>query len=71
MSAIAGSAQTRIKPVLTAWAGVGLAAVMVLATLFHLSRGEVNKLPVTVVLGGIATFIAWGRFRKARIPSRR
>lgn len=63
-------ALTRIKSVLTAWAGVGLATVMVLASLFHLSRGEVDKLPVPVVLGGIAAFIAWGRFRKARIPSR-
>lgn len=64
-------ALTRIKPVLTAWAGAGLTTVMVLASLFHLSRGEVDKLPVTVVLGGIAAFIAWGRFGKARIPSRR
>ena len=64
-------ALTRVKPVLTAWAGVGLATVMVLASLFHLSRGEVDKLPVPVVLGGIAAFIAWGRFRTARIPCRR
>lgn len=64
-------ALTRFKPLLTAWAGVGLATVMVLASVFHLSRGEVDKLPVNVVLGGIAAFIAWGRFRKARIPSRR
>ena len=63
-------ALTRIKPVLTAWAGVGLAAVMVLAALFHLSRGEVDHLPVTVVLGGIAAFIAWGRFRGAPIRGR-
>jgi putative oxidoreductase len=63
-------ALTRIKPVLTAWAGVGLATAMVLASLFHISRGEVDKLPAPLVLGGIAAFIAWGRFGKARIPSR-
>ena len=64
-------AVTRIKPVLTAWAAVGLATVMVLASLFHLSRGQVEMLPVTVLLGGIAAFIAWGRFRRAQILSRR
>jgi hypothetical protein len=57
--------------VLTAWAGVGLVAVMVLAAAFHISRGEVQMLPVPVVLGGMAAFVAWGRFGKARIASRR
>jgi putative oxidoreductase len=60
----------RIKPVLTAWAGTGLVAVMVLAAIFHLSRGEPQVLPVNVVLGGMAAFVAWGRFGKARIASR-
>jgi putative oxidoreductase len=61
---------TRIKPVLTAWAGTGLVAVMVLASIFHLSRGEPQMLPVNVVLGGMAAFVAWGRFGRARIAPR-
>ena len=64
-------ALTRIKPLLTAWAAVGLATVMVLAMVFHISRGEMNNLPGPLVLGAIAAFIAWGRFGKAPIPSRR
>ena len=61
---------TRIKPVLTAWAAVGLVAVMVLAAAFHISRGEVQMLPVPIVLGGMAAFVGWGRFGKARIAAR-
>jgi len=63
-------ALTRVKPALTAWAAVGLATIMLLASLFHISRGEMDKLPAPLVLGAIAAFIAWGRFGKARIPSR-
>lgn len=59
---------TRIKPVLTAWAATGLAAVMVLALAFHISRGEAAQaLPVNLTLGALAAFVAWGRFRKAPI----
>ena len=61
---------TRIKPVLTAWAAVGLIAVMVLAVVFNVWHGEAQALPVNVVLGGLAAFVAKGRFGKARIPSR-
>jgi putative oxidoreductase len=61
---------TRIKPVLTAWAGIGLATIMVLALPFHLSRGEMNVWPVNVVLGSLAALLAWGRFKKAPIQSK-
>ena len=61
---------TRIKLVLTAWAAVGLIAVMVLAGVANVWHGEAQALPVNVVLGGLAAFVAKGRFGKARIPSR-
>ncbi len=63
-------ALTRIKPVLTAFAGVGLAIIMVLAALLHVQRGELAALPINFVLGALSTFIAWGRFRGAPIPAR-
>src|SRR5262245_31994424 len=44
-------ALTRVAPALTAWAGAGLAIVMALATVFHVSRGEWSGVPVTLVLG--------------------
>ena len=63
-------ALTRIRPALTAWAAAGLAAVMTLASVVHLVRGEPQVLPVNFVLGALAAFIAWGRFRRAAIQPR-
>jgi hypothetical protein len=63
-------AATRIKPSLTAWAGVGLATVMVLAAGFHIFRGELYMLGPNTVLGAMAAFVAWGRFKKAPISPR-
>ncbi len=50
-----------ILPVLTTWAAVGLATIMVLATGFHLSRGEVSHAVVTVILLVLAAFVIYGR----------
>ena len=63
-------AATRIKPWLTPLAAGGLALIMILATAFHLSRGEAAAVPINVVLGGLAAFVAWGRARKSPIPGR-
>jgi hypothetical protein len=52
---------TRIKPRLTAHAGLGLATVMTLASIFHVFRGELQALPLTITLGAVAAFVAWGR----------
>jgi uncharacterized membrane protein YphA (DoxX/SURF4 family) len=54
-------AMTRVKPKLTPFAGVGLALVMMLAAVFHIARGEYTFVPVNLVLGGVAAFIAYGR----------
>lgn len=61
---------TRIKPGLTPLAAAGLVVIMLLASLFHVSRGELFALPINFALGGIAAFIAWGRYRKAPIQAR-
>jgi putative oxidoreductase len=63
-------AATRIKPMLTPLAGIGLATAMLLAMMFHISRGEVGALPLPLVLGGLAAFVAWGRAAKAPIARR-
>jgi putative oxidoreductase len=55
---------TRLRPGLTAWAAAGLATVMALAMVVHIARGEPQVLPVNLVLGGAAAFIAWGRGMK-------
>ncbi len=55
-------AMTGIRPKLTPYAALGLTLVMILAALFHIVRGEYSFfLPLNVVLGGVAAFIAYGR----------
>lgn len=63
-------AATRIKPSLTPLAGAGLVVIMVLALAFHAVHSEFSAFPVNLVLGGLAAFVAWGRFKKAPIQSR-
>jgi putative oxidoreductase len=63
-------ALTRIKPKLTSLAAVGIFVIMVLATGFHLMRGEAKFTPMTIGLGALALFVAWGRFRKVPIAPR-
>lgn len=59
---------TRIAPWLTVWAAAGLVLVMVLAAGFHIYRGEFAAVPVNLVLGGLAAFVAWGRTRAPIAP---
>jgi putative oxidoreductase len=63
-------ALTRIKPILTPIAAALLTLVMVLAVGDHLSRGETGMLMPSIVLGALAAFIAWGRFKAAPIAPR-
>lgn len=63
-------AATRIKPILTPIAALGLVTIMVLAALVHVAYGELGALPVNFVLGGMAAFVAWGRLTRARITPR-
>ncbi|WP_246001834.1 DoxX family protein [Allorhizocola rhizosphaerae] len=55
-------AMTRVKPKLTPLAAVGLALTMILAAGFHVTRGEYELVPANLVLGGVAAFIAVGRW---------
>ncbi|MGN6182739.1 MAG: DoxX family protein, partial [Thermoanaerobaculia bacterium] len=63
-------ALTRIMPVLTPIAAGALAFVMLLATGYHALRGEFQSFPITITLGALAAFIAWGRSLRAPIPVR-
>jgi uncharacterized membrane protein YphA (DoxX/SURF4 family) len=50
---------------LTPMASLGLLTIMTLAVGFHGMRGETAMtLPVNIILGAIALFVAWGRFFK-------
>jgi uncharacterized membrane protein len=61
---------TRIKPVLTPLAGLGLALVMVLATIYHLQRGETMNIGFNVVLALLSAFVAYGRWKIVPLADR-
>jgi len=63
-------ALTRILPILTPAAGVGLTVVMVLAVGSHVKAGDIGGSVPALVLGCLAAFVAWGRFRGAPITPR-
>jgi len=64
-------AMTGIKPKLTPYAAIGLTLIMILAALFHTVRGESSFfVPLNLVLGGVAAFIAYGRLIAMPIAAR-
>jgi putative oxidoreductase len=62
---------TRIQPRLVSWAAAGLMVVMLCATIFHATRGEISSAITTLVLLAIATFVAYMRWRIVPILARR
>jgi uncharacterized membrane protein YphA (DoxX/SURF4 family) len=61
---------TRIQPWLVSCAAAGLMIVMICATVFHLTRGEVSSAITTFVLSTMATFVAYLRWRVLPIRPR-
>ncbi len=62
-------ALTKILPNLTRWAAVGLATIMVLATGFHVLRGEFSHAVVTVILLALAAFVIYARGLRPQLAS--
>lgn len=60
----------RIKPILTPYAAAGLALVMSLASLFHISRGEGSVIGMNFLFIALSLFIVWGRIKKIPIVSK-
>ena len=54
----------RIQPKLTVYAAFGIIAIMLFALIFHITKGEFSVIGINIVLGLIATFVAWGRTKK-------
>jgi len=61
---------TRIRPRLVIYAAVGIMIVTVSATVFHIARGEISSAAITLVLFGIAAFVAYARHRVVPIAGR-
>ena len=62
---------TRILPGLVTWAAVGIMIVTASATVYHVARGEMSSAAITLVLFGMATFVAYTRQRVVPIPAAR
>jgi uncharacterized membrane protein YphA (DoxX/SURF4 family) len=61
----------RIKPILTPIAASALILVMILAMIFHISRGETNIIGMHIVIILFALFVALGRFKYVPILSKK
>ncbi len=57
----------RIQPKLTVFAAVGVIALMILAIVFHISRGETSLIGMNIFFLLLAVFVAWGRTKKVPI----
>jgi len=55
----------RIYPKLVVYAAYGIAVLMILASIFHIARGEASLIGVNVFFAVVALFIAWGRRKYA------
>ena len=55
----------RIRPGLTPLAAAGLVVIMIGATVTNLASGDVAMAPIPLVVGLLAAFVAYGRWRLA------
>jgi putative oxidoreductase len=60
----------RKKTILIPVAAIGILFIMFFAMVYHIANGEINVIAINIVLGLIATFIAWGRLKKIPIRSK-
>lgn len=57
----------RIQPKLTIFASYGIIALMTVASIFHISRGEAKDISFNIFMLLIAIFVAWGRQKEVPI----
>jgi uncharacterized membrane protein YphA (DoxX/SURF4 family) len=60
----------RIKPIWTIYAAYGTIALMIAASIFHISRGESSQIGFNIFVIIMAIFIVWGRQNKVTILSK-
>ncbi|MPS72675.1 MAG: DoxX family protein [Chryseobacterium sp.] len=59
-----------IKTKLTIFAAYGIIALMISASIFHISRGETKDIGFNIFMLFIAILVAWGRQKKAPIADK-
>jgi uncharacterized membrane protein len=61
----------RIQPKLTIFAAYGIIVLMIVASVFHISRGEAKDIGFNIFMALLAVFVAWGRKTKATITPKK
>jgi uncharacterized membrane protein YphA (DoxX/SURF4 family) len=61
---------TRIQPILISWAAAGVTIIMIGATVFHVSRGELSSAVTTAILLAMASYVAYMRWKVMPIRPR-
>lgn len=61
------SSVSKIRPNISIWAAIGITILMVSAFVYHLSRDEIQKTGIPVLLLLMAIFVVWDRSKKAPI----
>lgn len=51
----------QLKPKLTVYAAYGTIALMIAASIFHITRGEASQIGINIFFFLVSVFIAWGR----------
>ncbi len=62
-------AALKIQPKLTVLAAYGVIALMIAASVFHISRGEASLIGMNIFFLILAAFVAWGRTKKVPIAT--
>lgn len=57
-------AALKIQPKLTVFAAYGTIALMIAASIFHISRGEASLIGMNIFFFILAAFVVWGRTKK-------
>lgn len=60
-------AALKIQPKLSVFAAYGTIALMIAASIFHISRGESSLIGMNIFFLILAIFVVWGRTKKAPI----
>lgn len=60
-------AALKIQPKLSVYAAYGTIALMIAASIFHVSRGESSLIGMNIFFLILAMFVVWGRTKKAPI----
>ncbi len=56
-------APLKVQPRLTVFAAYGIVLLMIVASIFHISRGEAKDIGFNIFMLLLAGFVAWGRRR--------